>query len=397
MNVFEQPYYKLPRNFGRSIGRWPDQSRLQTFLIGIFIVSAFILQVIPIIIADVVHSDDQKLIFETLAPAITDFVSFVKYMNTFIKRKTLKILLQRINDDWNIVTSCDEKCIMEKYAKIGNLMAAGYAGFVYLSTAMYVTEPALPMIINFFFKTNLSAPLKFSVPMEWVVIDKEKYYWILLNYSGVCISVILSVLVSCDVIFITVVFHACGLFAVGGYRIKNLTNAKYYKNNLAELKLSRNADDAHYVHIVSCIRIHRRALEYFNLIESTFAGCFGVAIGLNLPIMSITGVQIITQTNTMQELIKLALFTVGQIMHLFFECFLSQQLTDMSLQIQQDIINGQWYSISKQSQKLLILMTMRSQVPCILTAGKIMGLSIESFGMMMKTSGSYFTVLLSMR
>lgn len=41
------------------------------------------------IIADVVHSDDQKLIFETLAPAITDFASFAKYMNTFIKRKTV--------------------------------------------------------------------------------------------------------------------------------------------------------------------------------------------------------------------------------------------------------------------------------------------------------------------
>ncbi|XP_057338916.1 odorant receptor 13a-like [Microplitis mediator] len=397
MKFFEQSYFTLPRNFARSIGRWPYQSSLQSFLIGIVIISAFILQVGPKILADIVHSDDQELILETLAPTITNVMAFAKYINTFVNARMLKILFERIKDDWESVTDKKERIILESYAGFGKLMATGYAGFVYAATVQFITEPVLPIILNSILKTNLSAPHKFADPMEWIIIDKEKYYWILLSNSSVCIMVILTVLISYDVIFITFVYHACGLFAITGHRIENLPNEEDFQIINRKPNSLKNSRDVHYKHLVSCIRIHRMALKYVDLIESTFAGCFGVVVGLNLPLMSITGVQIIAQSGTLQQKIKYVMFTGAQMLHLFFECFLSQQLTDMSLRVQQHIANGKWYNISTKSQKLLILMTMRSQVPCILTAGKIMGLSVESFGMMMKTSGSYFTVLLSMQ
>lgn len=81
----------------------------------------------------------------------------------------------------------------------------------------FITEPVLPILLNNILKTNLSAPHKFADPMEWIIIDKEKYYWLLLSNSSICIMVILTVLISYDVIFITFVYHACGLFAITGY------------------------------------------------------------------------------------------------------------------------------------------------------------------------------------
>ncbi|XP_057338937.1 odorant receptor 13a-like [Microplitis mediator] len=396
MNFLDQPYYKLVRNFARSIGRWPDQSRLQSFLIGIGIISTFILHDAAMITADIVHSDDQKLIFESISSFITYAGTFAMYINTFINGRKLKILYERINDDWKLVTNSNEIIILKKYAKLGYYISAGSAGALYIAIVTFVLEPVSPMIINFIFKTNISAPHKFSVPLEWIVIDKERYYWMLLIISTVFIAIILSVLVSSDVIIITLVYHACGLFAIAGYRIKNLPNDVNVKNGLKKSNLFKNSNDVQYTQLISSIEMHRRALEYFNLIESTFTMAIGIVVLLNVPLMSITSVQLITQKNTVQEQIKLILFTMGQIIHLFFECFLSQQLTDISLQIQQHIANVKWYKISIKSQKLLILMTLKCQTPCILTAGKVIGLSIESFGMMMKTSGSYFTVLLSM-
>ncbi|XP_057338908.1 odorant receptor 46a-like isoform X2 [Microplitis mediator] len=397
MNVFEQPYYKLLINFARSIGRWPDQSRLQALLIGIGIVTLFIVQVTPIILSDIVHSDDRHLIFETLAPAITYLACFELYLNTLINGRKLRLLFERINDNWKVLKNRDEKHIMEKHTNFGNFLSAGYAVFVYIAAITFVTEPVLPMMANYFFKTNISAPHNFAVPMEWIIIDTEKYYWVIMIQSGICTVLSLSVLVSVDVIIITLVYHACGLFAVAGHRIESLPYEEKLKNGLTKSKLLRNSYDVHYIHLVSCIRFHRRALEYFDLIESAFCGCFGAAIGLNLPIMSITGVQFITQSNTLRQKIKMLMFAVGVMIHLFFECFISQQLTDMSLRIQQHIANTKWYDISVKSQKLLVLMTRRCQIPCILTAGKIVGLSMESFGMMIKTSASYFTFLLSMQ
>ncbi|CAD6228761.1 GSCOCT00006532001.3-RA-CDS [Cotesia congregata] len=395
MDFFHQPCYKLSRNFARLIGRWPYQSSLQCFMIGVVIIAAYILQVGPKILADIVHSDDQELVLETLAPTITNIMAFAKYINTWVNAKMLKKLFETIKDDWELVTNSEEKEILKSYAEFGKLLATGYAGFVYITTITFVTEPVLPILINSVFKTNLSAPHKFADPMEWIIIDKEKYYWILLSNSSVCIMVILSCLISYDVIFITFVHHACGLFALTGHRIQNLTSDKNLKMLPRRTTILNRSHDFHYKHLISCIKIHKLALNYVDLIETTFSGCFGMVVGLNLPLMSITGVQIIAQGGTLQQKIKYVMFTGAQMLHLFFECFLSQRLTDMSFQIQEHIANGKWYNLSPKSQKLLILMTMRSQVPCILTAGKIMGLSIKSFGMMLKTSGSYFTMLLS--
>ncbi|CAD6228769.1 GSCOCT00013847001.3-RA-CDS, partial [Cotesia congregata] len=390
---FEEPYYKLPRNFARSIGCWPYQSRLESFLIGLFIVLAFTLQVGPIITAIVVHFDDRELILETIAPILTDIASFTVFVNSLINSKMVSSNFNVIKADWKLVANREEKLILEKYVELGNLMAAGYAGFVYLATVTFITEPVVPIIINLMLKTNLSAPHKLSVPMEWVVIDREKYYWILISYSGVCITVILTVLTAYDVLFITVVHHACGLFAVTGHRIQNLTSDEHFQNN-TEKKIFLSSKKSHYEHLVSCIEIHRRALEYVDMIERTVTGCFGIVVLLNLPLISVTGM--ITLDNTLQQKIKNLMFTMGQVIHLFFECFLSQQLTDMSQQIHDQITAQKWYNIDVKSQKLLIIMIMRSQTPCMLTAGKIMGLSIETFGML-KTSGSYFTMLLSMQ
>nr|WNA12531.1 olfactory receptor [Microplitis mediator] len=396
MNFFEQPYYKLPRNFARSIGRWPYQSELQRFIIAIAIIFAFILQVGPKILADIVHSDDQELIFETLAPTITDVASFAKYMNTFINAKMIKRLLQRIKDDWTFMPDDSEKLILKKYAGLGKLMATGYVGFVYMTTVMFITEPLLPMIINLILKTNISAPHEFPVPMEWIVIDKEKYYWLLFSNSSVCIMVILTVLISYDVIFITFMHHAYGLFAITGYQsFPNLLelnpSISWFKLNVFSVDIeSKICLVMQYVKTILHPEQMYHQIQMMSIINIWFRAS-------ELPLMSITGIQIIAKTSTFQQKIKYVMFTGAQMLHLFFECFLSQQLTDMSLRIQQHIANGKWYNISSKSQKLLILMTMRCQVPCTLTAGKIMGLSIESFGMMMKTSGSYFTVLLSMQ
>ncbi|KAH0568991.1 hypothetical protein KQX54_021697 [Cotesia glomerata] len=109
-------------------GRWPFQTSLKKFLIGIIINLAYILQVGPKILADIVHSDDREVIFETLAPIILDFAAFAKYINTFINAKMIKNLLERIKEDWRLITNDGEKVILKKHAGVGKLMATGYIG-----------------------------------------------------------------------------------------------------------------------------------------------------------------------------------------------------------------------------------------------------------------------------
>ncbi|XP_044598693.1 uncharacterized protein LOC123274946 isoform X2 [Cotesia glomerata] len=130
------------------------------------------------------------------------------------------------------------------------------------------------------------------------------------------------VIVCCDVLFISFVQHVCGIFAVVGFRIEHAPNVIIPHEILKGSNFGSNYQDVHYRHYVTCIRDHRRALEFAELIETTFTGSFGV-VGLNLPLMSITAVQIMAETNSIQDTVKNIMFTGAQLVHLFFDCYMS--------------------------------------------------------------------------
>lgn len=85
-----------------------------------------------------------------------------------------------------------------------------------MTLLIFITDPVLPIIINIISKSNDSVAFKFCVPMQFIIFDEEKYYWLLSSLSNICIIFIINVIVCCDVIFITFVQHVCGIFAVVG-------------------------------------------------------------------------------------------------------------------------------------------------------------------------------------
>ncbi|CAD6228744.1 GSCOCT00014086001.2-RA-CDS, partial [Cotesia congregata] len=295
----------------------------------------------------------------------------------------IRNLFDKVQRDWKLVMNDEEKRVLQYHSEIGRLLTAGYTERV---------------IYNFFSTSNGSSSLRFALPLEYVIIDKEEHYWVLLTISNIFVVVFIFGIIACDVIFITLLQHICGQFAVLEYRIENTLTAEITtKNKKEEFISSQKIDeDVSYQHLVSCIQMHTRAIEFAELLEECFAMSFGVLVGINLPMISLTGFQIITQSNTAQQILKGLTFIACQMLHLFFYCYMSQKLNDSSSGIAQSIANVSWYKQSIKSQKLLVVMTVRSQVPCKLTAGKIMELSIENYAML-KTAGSYFTMLLSMQ
>ncbi|XP_057337554.1 uncharacterized protein LOC130675734 [Microplitis mediator] len=397
MDIFDEPYYRVVKTSSHLIGQWPYQSPQKKVMITMIIWTAFFMQFIPQVIAIVMHLDDPDILFESFSSMVIDLVFIFKYFNAISKAHLMKKLYNRIVSDWKSLLNDEEKSRLQHHTNLGRLFSSGYAGFAYMSVVIFIMEPVFPRIINAFIKTNETVPFKLALPLEYIIIDREKHYWLMLAISNLLVVNITVVIISCDITFITFVQHVCGLFAVVGCRLVNTPINKNYSERHKGGDYLSNSKDIPYKHLVSCIRSHRRALEFAELLENAYCVSFGLTIGLNLPVISVTGFQIITQSNTIQQLLKYVSFTITEILHLFFECFMSQQLTDMSLQIQDSIAQVKWFNNSIKSRKLLILMTMRSQVPCKLTAAKIMDLSIENFGMMVKTSGSYFTMLLSTR
>ncbi|KAK0164123.1 hypothetical protein PV328_002784 [Microctonus aethiopoides] len=300
-----------------------------------------------VILGVIVYADDKEIVLESITPFIIDAGMAIKYINAIINMKTV--------------------------------------------------EPLIPKWINFILQSNETIPNKYPVPIYWYIIDMDDNFYSILSYEAICIVAILTITVANDTMFIVFLQHACALFDIAGHQLENLPA----ENKLEKMEIfndkSKTINDTQYEYYVMCIKSHKRAIEFANLLEDLYVWSFGLVIALNMPIMSITAVQIVSQADTIQKKIKYSMFTCTQLMHLFFDCYLSQQLTDCSTAIQKHIIYSDWYRISLKSQKLAIMVTLSSQSPCKLTAGKFVELSMETFGVIVKTSVSYFTVMISMR
>ncbi|XP_044598545.1 odorant receptor Or2-like [Cotesia glomerata] len=398
MDIFDKPCYKTVRDLMTYIGRWPYMPRMQSLIIITLLWTALILLAIPQIIALVLYFNDRDVMLEALSPIVIVFLVAAKYLNASYHAKLLKNFFDRMQRDWMLLISNKEIRILQYYSEIGRSIIIGYTAFFSTSTIIFIVEPIVPRLYSFISKSNSSIPLQFALPLEYLIFEKDNHYWLMLAISNMSVIFVMHGFISCDLIFITLLQHICGQFAVLGYRIERTPTAEISKKNNEEYMSSQKNDrDVSYQYLISCLEMHKSAIEFAELLEDCFTITFGVIIVLIIPAISATGYQVITRSNTVQQILKSASFVCCQMTHLFFECYLSQKLTDSSWNISQNIANLKWYDHTMKCQKLLLLMTIRSQRPCKLTAGTIMELSIENYAMMLKTAGSYFTMLLSMQ
>lgn len=80
---------------------------------------------------------------------------------------------------------------------------------------VFVTQPMLSKIINVVLK-NSTEPGTFPFPAVYYYVDVQKYYFYFSIYCTVCSLMILTILVSSDVMLILYVQHVCGLFSAIG-------------------------------------------------------------------------------------------------------------------------------------------------------------------------------------
>nr|WNA12537.1 olfactory receptor [Microplitis mediator] len=397
MDTYEESYYKIMINFLCFLGLWPYQPRLKRVLYPTALWISHIVQLIPQIIVAVVDSFDVELWFELLPLVIQEIDCMIKFLNMINRAKTIKIFLKRIPEDWKILQNDEEKDVFKHHLNTGKLISVGYVAAMFTATALWLLDPVITILVNTISKSNDSVPHKFATPMKFVIFDEEKYYWLLLSLSNICLGLFSIVYICYDIVFISLVQHVCGIFAVVGFRLEHSPSVESHDSTVEEKKIFINSEDINYNHFVSCVRDHKRALESSRLIEEIYTFSLGALVILNLPVISATGVKILSPSATIEDIVKNISDVAAQLVYLFFTCYMAQKLTDMSFYVHNCLARVHWYNYSKKSKNLLFLMTLRSQVPCKLTAGKVIELSIENFAMMVKTAGSYFTVLLSMR
>ncbi|XP_036147467.1 uncharacterized protein LOC105832577 [Monomorium pharaonis] len=370
MDFFDGHNYRVNKILLSAIGQWPYQSSKTSHAIVSIIVAIVATQLVAKLCGIVPYIHDMDILIECLVPIMVDVSGMTKIMNSMLCVNEIRALLDQIRDDFYLLKNSDDSVILQKYANTGKRFSTLYLCVMCMLTVVFILLPFQPLILRVANATT--RPLLHRV--EYYV-DMDKYYFPILIHGYFTAIICVTSIVATDAIFITFMQHACGLFIITGSRIEQAIQEVYQIGNTNPPVTK----DTAYQNLVQCVHNHRGALRFAGLMEVAYSKHFLFHAGLNMIAISVTSFGVVTKSDDLFEFFRLAAVSCALLFHLCFECINAQKLIDFSGYLHTNLINLNWYDASPRTRKLVLFMMMKTQPPCVLTAGGMFVLCMETF------------------
>ncbi|XP_019886468.1 uncharacterized protein LOC105278146 [Ooceraea biroi] len=366
-------YYDVIKKVSSLAGQWPYQTP-RTRLFCVSLITLNTLSVIVLQMVNFVKCDGNlHCIFETMTSYTLTFVTLVKLFTCYFNRCKIKALIDHFFNDWDKLETPEEYEIMETYAKNGRRYSMGYSLYCFACLALFMCASLIPQLLNVVLPLNESRPVLPPYPGHYFV-DEEEYFLHIFCHSIVAWEIAMTGIVAHDCMFLSCVEHGCSIFAVAGFRFERLI----YEDTPMKV-LRTHWSDSYCKRIVFSVHTHQEAVKFAQFLEDIFSLSLAIQVGLNTVVISITLLQITHQNSDTLESSRYIVYIAGQLIHLFYLSFEGQKLIDHSLQMCNKIYNGSWYELPIKSQKLMLLVMMKSFRPCCVSAGKIYIFSLQGF------------------
>ncbi|XP_032689600.1 odorant receptor 4-like [Odontomachus brunneus] len=311
------------------------------------------------------------------------FMAIGKYGNLILREGQIRRCLKHIEEDWKYVIDTDARNLMIESAKTGRRLVTICAIVMYgsglsyrtilplskgkLVTAQNVTIKPLPCP-GYFFSFNAQASPTYEM------IFAMQFFSGLVTFSittGVC---------GLTTIF---VMHACGQLKVLMMLMTRLFEEQWFKKHDVDKKLAEVVE--YQIRVRSFLQLVERTMQQMCLIE--VIGCTIIII--------ILGYLIIMEWENSNRIAMCSYFTslTSMTINVFMFCYTGEQLTTQAEKVASTSCELEWYRLPDKRARGIVLVMIMSNLPTKLTAGKVMDLSIKTFGDVVKTSMTYFNML----
>ncbi|XP_067205824.1 odorant receptor 63a-like [Linepithema humile] len=394
--------YSVSKKYLYWLGAWPYQSKLSSNLITIFSL-VYEISYCPLqIIMLYDYWNDPELVFE-LCYQFVGVISFiVKIFNTIWNREKLKRICILMNDHWNIFTSKLEVQSLKDSSNTSRKLTIYYSTYITVSTTFYMIAPLTPVFLDIIQPLNETRPRLFPVTAKFR-IDEEKYYTQLYCcIVGMCSIGVINLIASDSTYFVSII-HACSLFSTISRQLEEIITKLPVNEDTRRIecciqtKLEFENEQMIYHEYIKCLKKYQLALEFVNLLNSTYDMLSLFLLLLYGATATFVGIQILNILDRFEDVIRYLSEIVIMLIQLIILCYSGQKLRDESQNVFHRAYAAEWYNCSPRLKSLLIVTLYRSSVPCGLTAGSMIPLSMVTYGFVVRTILSYFMTFLSLK
>ncbi|KAL6441733.1 hypothetical protein ACFW04_003673 [Cataglyphis niger] len=336
-------------------------------------------------------------VFDCLSMLFYSTTSTFKFIYTVYKLPKIKMLLLKIQEHWCSPKTDQETKILRSYLLFARNLSYIYAGTIVGHAVIFALTP---MITRFFYEKSVGTIDTSNQTQETqstyrinYMLDLQMRYIPLLIQCSICEVYYTITLTVLNIFYLACVQHCCGLFAALRYRLERALESEDNSDDLVTTFMRNKS----YSNIAYSVRRHAEAIQFAIAIESLYRLPFFIDMTVYGSLLSIVGFQLMTHKENITRLLPYASYLDALMVNMFFENWQGQKIIDCNEKVHESAYKLQWYRMPVMSQKLLIMIMIRSKKPLTITAGKFLVLSYVSFNAIMRTAFSYFTLLRSVQ
>ncbi|XP_031834879.2 odorant receptor 13a-like isoform X2 [Nomia melanderi] len=317
---------------------------------------------------------------KVFGPAVFCVFSTVKYCYLGARGKILGQCIEHVEQDWRMVQHQDYRAIMLKQASISRRLIVVCVVFLYTGGMSYHT--VLQFLSKKTVKLNVTVrPLAYPA-FEFLDPQSTPAYEIIFVLHCISAMMMYTATSAAYSLAATFVMHICGQIQIQIIRLENLIDESREKNNFHErmaiivrdhvkvLRFSKNVDEG------------LREICLTEIADSTLSMCM-------LEYYCMAGWKNNDTVAIATYFMLLTSFTFS----IFIYCYVGELLSEQCSQIGRVSYNIHWYNLSAREAYNFVLLEAISLYPPKLTAGKIIELSMNTFGTVVKTSVVYLNLL----
>ncbi|XP_033315771.1 uncharacterized protein LOC117214049 [Bombus bifarius] len=338
---------------------------------------------------------------------VKDVLLFIKHdHNYYINRPENKIL-QFYTTQGNkiILYYLCKSALVQNEEKLfsSTLKAFSILAYLYSTVLAFLLGPTISLVIDLI-QSNHSKEKSLPVIVDYGV-DTQQYFYYVFIPVYIAIFIVAMVISTSYSAYMLYVQHACALFAIVSYQLRtihildtsSLINLKDHRllEKYKNVELSQEEKEKIFRKLLLCIKEHKNAIRYSNLVESLFAKFILAQMFFHIICLSIGGVGTVLNLGNTDEMTRFGSLALAQAIHIFILCLPGQRLLNHSEEVYVATCEVVWYMLPKKFHSLYMLLIARTMKFSKITAFKMAVMSMETFLAIIQTTMSYFTMLLS--
>nr|AXM05146.1 odorant receptor [Campoletis chlorideae] len=314
--------------------------------------------------------------------------SVIKNLILIWRRDDIKCCIKHMETDWRRIETDEDREIMMKNLRIGRNLTIVCVLCLYSGTIFYNILPFVsPRKVNAMNQTV--RPI--TVPGIDIYVDLRAghNYEIVVFASCVSIFYVSAIITAICNLAAVLVCHACGQIQIVMTRLESLVGQED-RINTDKNSLQRG--------ISFIIRIHVRVLRFASKIDEVLRElCLIEVVAATLIICLVAYMFITERKNTsIMASISYTTLLVSLSFNIFIFCRIGELLKEKCEAVGKAAYMTEWYRLPGKTGLTLVMLITMAHYPRRLTAGRIIELSISTFGNIMRTSFGYLNMLRTM-